>query len=51
MKADCIFLYKYLLPLSDIQPTPYNITLPIAIFSPPLYIHTYMYTCMHAFLI
>lgn len=47
MKADYIFLYKYLLHLGEIQPTPHNITLLKVIFS-PLYTHiyVYMYACI-----
>lgn len=41
MKADYIFLYKYLLCLDEIQSTPHNITLPKVIFS-PLYTHIYV---------
>lgn len=43
MKADCIFLYKYLLPLSEIKLTPHSITCPYTL-SPLTYAHIYVYT-------
>lgn len=51
MKDDCIFLCKYQLPFSKIQPTSPNATVPVAFFSLPLCIHIYMHMCINEFLI